>query len=159
MSVSNSVFVLHLLIGQEVIASFRRMHTEFMDQTLPKGAQQSVDAIYDINAKLMNCVLNAILARTENLHFAMNGPFMHRRSHLSHERVFLILRSTLPFRLLLNGCIYQYSTQYTLNKQGQLDFKITGSLDISHNQRLYTCIFPNQVYPACIGTVGDKRFT
>ena len=34
------------------------------------------------NAKSTNCVLYAILARTENLHFAVNGWFMHRRSHI-----------------------------------------------------------------------------
>ena len=57
------------------------MHTEFVDQTSPEGAEQSVDAIYDkgVSAKSTNCVLYAILARTENLHFAVNGRFMHRR--------------------------------------------------------------------------------
>ena len=31
----------------------------------------------------MNCVLYAILARTEILHFVVNGRFMHRRSHFT----------------------------------------------------------------------------
>ena len=71
MSVSNSVFVLRFLIAQELIASFS---TNAYRVRGPNFAR---------NAKSMNCVLYAILARTENLHFAVNGRFMHSRSHFS----------------------------------------------------------------------------
>ena len=38
--------------------------------------------MYDMNAKTTNCVLYAVLVRTENLNFAVNGRFKHRQSHM-----------------------------------------------------------------------------
>ena len=41
-----------------------------------------VDATYDVNTKLTNCVLDAVLAPTEQLQFVLNGWFMQRRSDM-----------------------------------------------------------------------------
>ena len=83
----------------------RTNHFVFDESYRVHGPNFTVYAIYDINAKLTNCVLYAIFARTENLHFAVNGRFMHRRSHIVDEHTHkqtLLTHTNKHYRLTLH---------------------------------------------------------
>ena len=71
MSVSNSVFVLHLLTAQELIALFSMSTYKLNGPNFARSCTQSEDAIYmyEVNAKFMNYVLLCFLAHTENYIF------------------------------------------------------------------------------------------
>ena len=77
---SNSVFVLHLLTAQELIASFLRNAYKVSRPNFARRCVVEGGCHLWHKCKSDNCVLYAILARSEKLHFAENGQFMHRHS-------------------------------------------------------------------------------
>ena len=59
----------------------RFIFNEYIQSSWAKLCQKVHSRGCDISTKWTVCVLYAILARTENLHFAMRGRFVHRWSH------------------------------------------------------------------------------
>ena len=66
--------------AQELIASFSTNTYRVRGPNLAR--RYVVDTMYDINTKSTNYILYSIFFRTKNLHFVVNGKFMHRRSHI-----------------------------------------------------------------------------
>ena len=93
----NSAFVLRLLTAHELVAPFL---TNTYGVSGPNFARRCIRFVYDINTKLMNFALYAILAHTEDFHSVVNGTcrFMHRRSHMEMKLTCRSINLSSPSR-------------------------------------------------------------
>ena len=136
MSVSISVFLLRLLIAQELIASFSTNTCRVRGSNFARWCVVEDSCHLWHKRKQTNCVLYAILAPTEKLHFAVNGRFMHALVDYMYTAVY--------YSLLLQCYTYHRFASFLRSRISSSSYEKVFQLN-KWQEKVYPATFENDV--------------